>query len=120
MTIHFDHKVGDGIHYITDNPRTFPDGTKQLGDTSELCAILNMETIVAFYDFPSIPDIWNDFYPNDIMSEHDFSYMLWSGLDFCTEFDPASEDNITSVLDDLRAAGLSDLADYYKKKLDEL
>lgn len=111
-TIHFNHRPGDGLHYVNDNARSFPDGSTQLGDTSYLSILLNLETILAHSRSTlSVPDLWNTAYPDDFMSDVDFGFIIVTAVTNTDRFDPSSPDNITAVIDDLRSMGCDELAD---------
>jgi hypothetical protein len=112
MAVVYSHKVGDSLHYITGNARSFPDGSSQVGDTSDLCILLNLETVLAHNGLNmSVPDLWNQAYPDDFMSEEDFAMMLGVSIHASDPFDPTAPDNISAALDDVRAMGCPELAD---------
>jgi hypothetical protein len=117
-TIFFNHKVGDGVHYVNDNFKTFKNGTFQLGDTSDVCILLNLEVVLSKNNVPNtVNDLWNLAYPDDFMSEEDIAYIVFSATEYADDFDPSSPDNITSALDDVRAMGCPELADLAKTEL---
>lgn len=119
--IYFNHMPGDGVHYINNNARSFPDGSTQEGDTSDLCILLNLELILAHNGSDmSVPDLWNGVYPEDFMSEQDFGFILSVSIDGCGDFDPTAPDNITAVLDDLVSMGCPELAEAAKSCLNVL
>jgi len=112
-TIVFNHRVGDGIHYITDNPKKFEDGTEQLGDTSEVCIILNIETLLSRHNIEySFNDFWNFVYPEDFMSEADMAYIVYTAIDFTEPFETDSPDDISLAIEDVRAMGCPEVAGF--------
>lgn len=116
--IFFKHKVGDGLHYITDNFKTFPDGNFQLGDTSEGCILFNLEVILSNNGIPyTVNDLWNQVYPDDFMAEEDIAYIVGTAVEFAEAFDPTSPDNIADALRDVEAMGCPELADIAGKML---
>jgi hypothetical protein len=116
--IFFKHKVGDGLHYITDNFKTFPDGTFQLGDTSEGCILFNLEVILSNNGIPyAVNDLWNQVYPDDFMAEEDIAYIVGTAVGLAEAFDPTSPDNIADALRDVEAMGCPELADIAAKML---
>jgi len=110
--IHFRHRVGDGVHYITEHPRTFKkDGETQRGDTSELCILLNLEIVLSCFGLPGLDELWNSVYPNDFMSVEDVSYIMSTAIAFSDEFNPRIPDNVADVLRDVQAMHCDELAD---------
>lgn len=119
-TVAFKHSVGDGLHYITDNFRTFSDGSFQLGDTSEPCVLFALEVLLWRHNLPYLlQELWSEVYPNDFMALEDAAYILGPAVLFTESFDPHSPENIRDVLSDLAAIGCPELANRVKQLLEE-
>ena len=108
--IYFNHHVGNGVHYITPNTRDLPGGRKQLGDPSDLCILSNLDVVLSYYQLPQLNDVWNSVYPSDFMSDEDLACILTTAVDFAEPFDPGSLDNVSAVLEDVRAIKCDELA----------
>jgi hypothetical protein len=117
--VYFNHQVGNGIHYITDNPRELPGKRQQLGDTSDLCILSNLDIVLSYNNLPQLNDVWNSVYPGDFMSDEDLACILNTAVNFSENFDPGSLDNITAVLDDVRELKCEDLANKVSELLKE-
>ena len=61
--------------------------------------------------------LWNQVYPDDIMSEHDLAYIIASALPITHPFDPNSPDNIRDILGDLHSIQCAELADLVEQHL---
>lgn len=112
------HSPGDGVHYITENFRVFPNGNFQLGDSSEGCILLSTHLVLTNNGVTqSIVDIWNMVYPDDPMSDADFTQIVYCALDFTEKFNPKDPVNIGLVLNDLKSMGCFDLASHVEALL---
>jgi hypothetical protein len=114
----FKHQIGDGLHYITNNFRVFPDGSFQLGDTSENCILTNLHIILFRHDY-RLPDVWNQVYPEDPLTDRDMAYIGFSSVTESIPFDATSLDNISLVIEDVRAICCDKLADHVTELLRE-
>ena len=119
QTIFFNHHVGDGLHYVTDNFHTFPDGSFQLGDTSENCILYSLHVMCFRNGLPRLVDLWNQVYRSDFMAHEDLGHIIYTAMQVCEKFDPTAPDNITAILDDVRAMGCPELADLVTRLLKE-
>lgn len=118
--IHFPHWVGDGLHYITDQSLLFSDGRVQLGDTSEGCILFNLEIALATNRIPfTVKDLWNIVYPQDPLTHRDMNYIFGASVNYAEDFDPSNFDNLSLVLEDLRAIRCDELAREVERLLEE-
>lgn len=109
--IYFPHRVGDGLHYITNNPIRFQNGVAQSGDTSEGCILFNLELILTHYNIPNmLNDLWNMAYPDDPMNDDTVGYLLYTHQDFTETADLRSPENLADALRDLQAIQCQKLA----------
>ena len=117
---HFKHRIGTGLHYVTEQQRTFRDGTTQLGDTSETCVLYTLHTLLFRYWVPDTAELWNQVYPGDFMSNEDLAFIIHSGMMYTEkDFDLNSPDDILDILEDVRKIGCPELADLARQKLEE-
>ena len=107
MTIYFNHRVGDGVHYVT----------KHRGDSSENCILYNLFILALRHRIGALNVLWNQVYPEDYMSEEDMAYIVASALPITEPFDPASPDNIRDILSDVRVIKCFELADLIEQLL---
>jgi hypothetical protein len=115
----FNHRVGDGLHYITDNFKTFPDGSFQLGDTSENCVLYNLHLALFRHGLDRLNILWNQVYPDDTMSFEDLAYIIGSAIHFTEAYSPESPENLRDMLNDIRSIDCGKLADLVENKLKE-
>lgn len=93
------HLPGDGLHYLP---------TAQ--ETSHGCALFNLEVVLTRQRLPGLLTLWNTVYPHDPLSRAHYALIMSTAVLFAQRFDPAAQDNITAVLDDLVAVGYPELA----------
>lgn len=109
---HFRHRVGTGLHYITDHLQTFADGSVQFGDTSEVCVLLTLEQVLSRNGFGlTVNDLWNAVYPDDFMSDEDLAYILYSAIEFTDNFNPHDPVSIKNIIADLKSIACYALAE---------
>lgn len=115
----FKHTPGDGLHYVTNNFRVFPDGSFQYGDTSENCIITMADAVISKHRLGVFVDLWNSIYFTDPISHSDMSYIMASAIPYIDmqKFISLAPDDIEAVLDDLRCIHLDALADRIKELL---
>lgn len=97
----YTHSPGDGFHYI------HPDGY-----TSENCILYTLHVVTFRYNLPGVADLWNTVYPDDPMSFDDTAAIIASALPYINNFQPVSPDDVSAVVDDLRAIRCDELADH--------
>lgn len=117
--VFFNHKVGDGVHYITNKPVALAGGKHLAGATSEVCILFNLDMVAARYNLPTVDDMWNMVYPEDFMAVEDIAYITDTAFDFTDEFDPSSPEEVAAALQDTRAMGCDELAGYIEQLLRE-
>ncbi len=117
--VFYKHRVGDGLHYITDNFQVFPDNSFQLGDSSEICILYALHLLCARNNVGRLHDLWNAAYPDDPMLEADLADIVWVGIQYTERFNPTSPDDISLVIEDVHSLGLDALADHAAKLLRE-
>ena len=113
------HKVGDGLHYINQSFKVYPDGTFQYGDTSEGCVIYHASNMCNTYDIPQFYKIWSEMYPKDPMTLTEQAYIIAAAWDYIEWTDYRIPDNRADVIKDLREVGYPELADRITKYLEE-
>jgi hypothetical protein len=113
----FNHKPGDGLHYITDNFRILENGDVSYGETSEGCCILNAHVLCSVFELPPFWELWNKIYPKDPMSMDDAATIIDGALKFTELCEPQIPDNTTAVLEDLESVGYPEFAEAIRSEL---
>ena len=111
------HTPGDGLHPINDSVSPLPDGTKQMGDTSDICIVTLAQCLCTAYGLPPIWFLWSECYPDDPMDQNSFEMIREAAEPYLNPFDPLLPETRDAILADLRAISCGELADDIEKRL---